>query len=575
MSVRGTSAGLEAAATGDALRPILLVQAESKGAGDRLTPEVVKRFLIDDLGQPEGSVPIVTGAVDELGDDPAGDPACEVRAVVTVQKLREGWDCPAAYVLASVANLSSETAAEQMLGRVLRMPFARYRKEEVLNRAYAYVTGSFKEAAERVTAGLVSCGMPRFEAQREVRANAQQPLSLGPLFGGPAEAEWPADAPPPSLAALPAALRERFAYEPDFRRLTYAGPVLSPEEAEQFRAAAGEAGRVAADQIVLKSAGLDAAPADVGVELRVPRLAIITDRGPVLFETQYRDVPWPLLGRDAALSDSDFSPNVPGRVAGAVDVDEAGKATVETLDAVRGQLVLFDRYAPQTAPALAAWLARHVPHVDLIPSDVRLWLAAVIDHLTAARGLPLEAITAARFRLRDAAEARIDALRRAAHAEEYQRLLYPAAGERPETTPAVAFTFPLNAYPANRPYTGPFRPRRHYYANVGEMNREEADVATALDAHPLVETWVRNLEREDWGFWIPTPDGRFFPDFVAKLTDGRHAAVEHKGEQYAEDAAQQRKRKAGELWSECSGGRCLFIWTEGHDPYRQASEAIN
>ena len=567
----------ETAATGDALRPILLVQAESKGAGDRKTPEVVKQFLINDLGQPVGSVRIVTGGVDELGEDRAGDPACEVRAVVTVQKLREGWDCPAAYVLASVANLSSETAAEQMLGRVLRMPFARYRSEAALNRAYAYVTGSFVDAAGRITEGLVSCGMPRYEAAREVRANAPLLPNLGPLFGGTVEADWPADQPPPPLDALPPALRDRFTYEPQDRRLTYSGPVLSRGEAEQVRAvagAAGEAGRLAAERIVRHRAGLDAAPADLGVTLAVPRLAIASDRGPVLFETQYRDAPWPLPERDAALDESDFSLAAPGGTGAKIDIDVNGDTTLETLDAVWGQLQLFDRYAPQTPAALAAWLARHVPHVDLIPSQVRLWLLAAVRHLTTERELPLQAVTAARFRLRDAVEARVDALRRAAHAAEYQRLLYADGGPPPRTTPAVAFTFPLNAYPANRPYQGSFRPNRHYYATVADMNGEEADVAMALDAHPLVETWVRNLEREGWGFWIPTADGRFFPDFVARLTDGRHAAVEHKGDHLADSRRQLRKRDAGNLWSDCSGGSCLFVWTEGRNPHRQATEAI-
>ena len=36
------------------------------------------------------------------------------------QALAEGWDCSFAYVLASVAELRSETRVEQILGRILR-----------------------------------------------------------------------------------------------------------------------------------------------------------------------------------------------------------------------------------------------------------------------------------------------------------------------------------------------------------------------------------------------------------------------------------------------------------------------
>lgn len=51
--------------------------------------------------------------------DDITDPSCPVRYIITVQKLREGWDCPFAYVLCSVAELSSPTAVEQLLGPVL------------------------------------------------------------------------------------------------------------------------------------------------------------------------------------------------------------------------------------------------------------------------------------------------------------------------------------------------------------------------------------------------------------------------------------------------------------------------
>ncbi|MBP2151609.1 hypothetical protein [Xanthobacter flavus] len=40
----------------------------------------------------------------------------------------------------SVQNIGSATDAEQLLGRVLRMPYARRRKADALNRAYAHVS---------------------------------------------------------------------------------------------------------------------------------------------------------------------------------------------------------------------------------------------------------------------------------------------------------------------------------------------------------------------------------------------------------------------------------------------------
>jgi len=41
--------------------------------------------------------------------------------------------------LCSLANVQSDTAVEQLLGRVMRMLYAKSRKNLALNRAYAYV----------------------------------------------------------------------------------------------------------------------------------------------------------------------------------------------------------------------------------------------------------------------------------------------------------------------------------------------------------------------------------------------------------------------------------------------------
>ena len=85
--------------------------------------------------------------------------ACKVRHVITVEALKEGWDCSFAYVLCSLQSVRSGKDVEQLLGRVLRMPHARRRESPALNRAYAHVVArSFSEAAaalvDRMVAGM-------------------------------------------------------------------------------------------------------------------------------------------------------------------------------------------------------------------------------------------------------------------------------------------------------------------------------------------------------------------------------------------------------------------------------------
>jgi len=71
-----------------------------------------------------------------------------------------------------------------------------------------------------------------------------------------------------------------------------------------------------------------------------------------------------------------------------------------------------------------------------------------------------------------------------------------------------------------------------------------------------VRFWLRNVDRKPNAFWLQLSNGRFYPDFVAMLTDGRIAVIEYKGKPWAEEA--KEKRVVGDLWAEASDGQCLF-----------------
>ena len=62
------------------------------------------------------------------------DPHCPIEYVITIEALKEGWDCSFAYVFCSVSRIQSAVDVEQILGRVLRMPYATRRKAAELNK---------------------------------------------------------------------------------------------------------------------------------------------------------------------------------------------------------------------------------------------------------------------------------------------------------------------------------------------------------------------------------------------------------------------------------------------------------
>lgn len=81
------------------------------------------------------------------------------------------------------------------------------------------------------------------------------------------------------------------------------------------------------------------------------------------------------------------------------------------------------------------------------------------------------------------------------------------------------------------------------------------DVSRQPRPPPQVKQWVRNLDQALFGFWLPTARGRFFPDFIAELVDGRIAIIEYKGGHLRNDPYEIEKRKVGELWA-ANSQRC-------------------
>lgn len=152
--------------TQNSIRPIVLFQAETKANEDNSTFEVVKNSLIK-LGIPKEQIAIKTATINELkGVDLLSDD-CQIRYIITVNALKEGWDCSFAYILASLQNKTSEVDVEQLVGRILRLPYTRENKAKLLNMSYVLVSSNhFYRILNNVVKGLNNVGY----TSKDVRA---------------------------------------------------------------------------------------------------------------------------------------------------------------------------------------------------------------------------------------------------------------------------------------------------------------------------------------------------------------------------------------------------------------------
>jgi type III restriction enzyme len=188
------------------------------------------------------------------------------------------------------------------------------------------------------------------------------------------------------------------------------------------------------------------------------------------------------------------------------------------------------------------------------------------------------------YGLAKAIEQRIKTLRAEAISQGANSILFADAAGAVEASFEYGFTFKPNAYPVRNLYQGAWKFQKHYYGQqIDDMNDEEVECAKVIDAHPKVKHWVRNLESEQFGFWLPKhTGGHAYPDFVCELLDGRLAVIEYKGGQLitADDA--KSKRRIGELWQNRSGKKGIFIMPtsakadpQGRSLEQQVSEALN
>jgi len=144
--------------SGRYIRPIVLFQAQPKNTADSTTYDKIKKTLVD-IGISENQIAIKTGDKDELKKGDLLSPDCPIRYIITVNALKEGWDCPFAYVLATVANRTSAVDVEQILGRVLRLPYTKTNDSDVLNLSYVITSSAdFYGTLDRVVEGLNCAG---------------------------------------------------------------------------------------------------------------------------------------------------------------------------------------------------------------------------------------------------------------------------------------------------------------------------------------------------------------------------------------------------------------------------------
>ena len=153
------------------IRPIVIVQVENTGKDtvgkDSIHSNDVKDYLLKS-GIPESQIKRKTSEIkDELetGNDLLKSD-CETRYILCKDAIKEGWDCPFAYILVILGNSSSNTGLQQLVGRILRQPYQTKLQpdptleQHPLDQSYVYYrTGKSKEILTQIQKGFQEIGI--------------------------------------------------------------------------------------------------------------------------------------------------------------------------------------------------------------------------------------------------------------------------------------------------------------------------------------------------------------------------------------------------------------------------------
>lgn len=571
------------------LRPLVLIQGEAtRTAKETKNVEWVRNELMTNHAIPEKEIIVATGSEKGLEamekEFPLGifDPDCPVKFIITVQALAEGWDCAFAYVLVSMAELRNEKSVEQLLGRILRQPQAKVREAAELNRSYAYVVSrDFGETANMLRDTLVaSAGFNRADAADFVSARRPEQGKLDLKRGRrmeftPLGVKLPENI---ETKGLSKTLRAKVNFSKSSGTLEINAP-LSPAETEELQAkAVMDSTKEVIRQAAEKSRELTVVfetPSERGLDFRVPQMEVMIAGELRLFdEPEALDYPWELPAYHATPTDEQLAA-LGGRGetlgdAGRIDIDEeAGRVKTQFGRELERDLALS--YVPEhwTEAKLAAWFCRQIHDASITHASKRAFVAGWLGALLAKQGFDLATVNRRKFFIRNLIARQVDELRKDAVRKECQTFLF---GDEKETRVRVGteylFEFHPDAYAPVKLYDGRFGDHdfgKHYYPKMGDFDsKEEFACACWLDGRKEVSFWVRNLVRRNgMSFFLQKADGRLYPDFICKLTDGRILAVEYKGAHLW--SAAEDDRLIGGLWEEMSGGTCAFVMVTDKD----------
>ena len=571
-------ASAEYAKTGKYIRPIALFQAQPKGKEDATTFEKLRDKLVD-AGIPAEQIAIRTADVNELKNVELMSLSCPIRYIITVNALKEGWDCPFAYILASLANKTSQVDVEQILGRILRLPHTSQHTQSALNMSYVLTSSNdFNNTVAHIVKGLNSAGFSDKDyrigesAKPQVPEQPAEQITLPDQQGCP-EMEPPLETAEDDFSGLDG---KSIGAELERRREQAQTPETAPK-ADTMLDAAAEVEKAYTDAIQQTDNDpmMDNLPWEVrdkvksfqvnpqfreDIEtLQIPQFflkveqSLFTDGSFELLDKEMLAEGFTLKGKaydiDFAAADDEIRE---------IDVREQDGGLPKVFKMESAEQRYFKEWFNNLPPESRVrqckeMMFNQLNKLNMVDAaELKAYIDRIVSDMDKAQ---LAAMEKAPLGYAAKIRAKIETLLESHYRENFERWL--------ETERIVCkpyFRLRPSIHPAT--YTDIYA-RSLYTAEDGDMNKLEEKLIVELTALPNVRWWHRNIAKQDFainGFI------KHYPDILIMTQSGKLICAETKGEHLKNDDSRE-KIALGQAWSSHAGSqfRYYMVFQEEND----------
>ncbi len=529
------------------IRPIVLFQAQPRTGENSDTYDKIKSMLVA-MGIPSEEIAVKTADVDDIKGQDLLSRDCKIRYIITVNALKEGWDCPFAYILASLANRTSIVDVEQILGRILRQPYAKEHRSPLLNMSYVLTnSANFHETINKIVSGLNKAGFSRKDYR----------------IGDAAELPHTTDTLVPEQTTIPLEPEQA---EDDFSdvnteevrtALTNGAPdaqtnvgamvAEATEQAESYHAAtdASNSGFIGGELgDMLKQNAMQAHFAEEASALRIPQFFLRS--APDLFGGEYELLEKENLSDGFSLSGQNAQVSfelATGEIY-RVDIEERGEAVPkykradkEERDYIRARLAQLppEEKIKRCTSMICGLLNRNNRYAA---AEINDYVRRIVSGMTEDELAAMEtAIPTYARKIED----KIASLENAYREEKFSRWL-----DSGKIVCRESYVLPNVITPAE---TIDSIPKSLYEAEKDDMNNGEHDLIDAVVALENVKWWHRIIDRK--GFRL---NGfiNHYPDFMVMMKSGKLVLIEYKGDD-RDNSDSERKLKLGRLWQAQAG----------------------